>query len=56
MPPTAATFMGIPATGRQVAYNGLSVGRLEDGKVVEEWTVMDMLALMQQIGAAPAGQ
>ena len=27
-------FMGIPATGRQVAYNGLSVGRLEGGQVV----------------------
>lgn len=47
-------FMGIPATGRQVAYNGMSVGRMEGGKVVEEWTVMDMFALLQQIGAIPA--
>jgi predicted ester cyclase len=46
--------MGVPATGRQVNYNGLSAGRFENGKVVEEWTVMDMLALMQQIGAAPS--
>ena len=46
-------FMGIPATGRKVAYNGMSVGRMTDGKVVEEWTVMDMFALLQQIGALP---
>jgi steroid delta-isomerase-like uncharacterized protein len=47
-------FMGVPATGRQVNYNGLSVGRFQNGKVVEEWTVMDMLALLQQIGAVPS--
>ena len=47
-------FMGIPATGREVAYNGISIARFEEGKVVEEWTVMDMLALMQQLGAVPA--
>ena len=42
-------FMGIPATGRQVAYNGMSVGRLEGGQVVEEWTLLDMFGLMQQL-------
>jgi steroid delta-isomerase-like uncharacterized protein len=47
-------FMGIPATGKQVAYNGLSVGRLEGGKVVEEWTLLDMFGLMQQL-APPQG-
>ena len=47
-------FMGIPATGKQVAYNGMSVGRFEGGKVVEEWTVMDMFTLLQQLGAMPA--
>ncbi len=46
-------FMGMPATGKQIEYNGMSVGRFEDGKVVEEWTVMDMFALMQQIGEVP---
>jgi steroid delta-isomerase-like uncharacterized protein len=46
-------FMGIPATGKQIAYNGISIARFEGGKVVEEWTVMDVFALMQQLGAIP---
>jgi steroid delta-isomerase-like uncharacterized protein len=46
-------FMGIPPTGKEVAYNGMSVGRLENGRIVEEWTVMDLMALMQQLGAIP---
>ena len=46
-------LMGIPATGKNVSFNGMSVGRIEDGKVVEEWTLMDMFSLMQQLGMIP---
>lgn len=42
-------FLGIPATGTTVAFNGISIGRFEGGKVVEEWTVLDMFGLMQQL-------
>ena len=47
-------FMGIPASGKQVAYNGMSVGRFENGTVVEEWTVLVMFAMTQQLGAIPS--
>jgi steroid delta-isomerase-like uncharacterized protein len=46
-------LMGIPASGKEVSFNGMSVGRIEDGKVVEEWTVLDMFGLLQQLGAIP---
>ncbi len=46
-------LMGIPATGKRVSFNGMSTARIEDGKVVEEWTMLDMLSLMQQLGAIP---
>ena len=46
-------LMGIPVTGKNVSFNGMSVGRIEDGKVVEEWTLMDMFSLMQQLRVIP---
>ena len=47
-------LMGIPATGRPIAVEALSVFRIADGKIAEEWTVWDALGLLQQVGAVPA--
>ena len=46
--------MGIPATGKKVAMKGVSIKRLADGKVVEEWWLGDMLGMMQQLGLIPS--
>ena len=46
-------FMGIAATGKKVTIEGIEIDRIEDGKVVEHWESMDMMALMQQLGAVP---
>jgi steroid delta-isomerase-like uncharacterized protein len=47
-------LMGAPASGRQVAFGGVTISRCSDGKVVEEWEICDTLGLLQQIGALPA--
>jgi predicted ester cyclase len=47
-------IMGIAPTGRDVVVSGLTLSRLEAGKIVEEWTNWDTLGLLQQIGAIPA--
>jgi steroid delta-isomerase-like uncharacterized protein len=47
-------LMGIPPTGKPIAVEALSVFRIADGKIAEEWTVWDALGLLQQIGAVPA--
>jgi predicted ester cyclase len=47
-------FMGIPATGNKVTVTGIDISRLEDGKVVEHWTEMDVMGMMQQLGAVPS--
>ena len=44
-------FAGMAATGRQVAFGGIAVDRLVDGKVVEMWHTANVHMLMQQIGA-----
>jgi steroid delta-isomerase-like uncharacterized protein len=49
-----ADLTGIPATGRHVTLNGITVFRIAGGKVVEEWTQADQLSLMQQLGVIPS--
>lgn len=46
-------LMGIPATGRNVQWTGVTVQRYSDGKVTEEWSYPDAMALMGQLGALP---
>ena len=46
-------FMGMPATGNQVAFNVIDIVRFSEGKLVEHWAVSDMLALLTQLGAIP---
>ena len=46
-------FMGIPATGRHIEIEGMDISRLADGRIVEHWTQMDALAMMQQLGVIP---
>lgn len=47
--------MGVPATGRPVVFSGMTMARIQNGRVVEGWNVIDLLSVMQQIQAvAPA--
>ena len=49
-------FMGMPATGKSVDVQLIDMFRFgDDGLVREHWGVLDALAMMQQLGAVPAG-
>ncbi len=50
----AAEFMGIPASGKQIAVPVIGIAQLTDGKVAEWWNSPDRLSWMQQIGAIPS--
>jgi steroid delta-isomerase-like uncharacterized protein len=43
-------FEGIPATGKVVTLSAFTVFRLVDGKIAEEWEILDDLGLMMQLG------
>jgi steroid delta-isomerase-like uncharacterized protein len=47
-------FAGVPPTGKTVVAQSMAFYRLADGRIVEERAQLDMLAILQQIGAAPA--
>jgi steroid delta-isomerase-like uncharacterized protein len=44
-------YVGVPPTGKEVEFTGISVYRIEGGRIAESWTVEDELGLMRQIGA-----
>jgi steroid delta-isomerase-like uncharacterized protein len=48
------TFMGIPATGKQVEIDNIDIFTVRDGKLSEHWAVGDFLGMLQQLGAVPA--
>ncbi|RME85979.1 MAG: ester cyclase [Caldilineae bacterium] len=47
-------LMGIPPTNKSFAMSGISIYRLADGKIAEEWAVADVMGFMQQLGLLPA--
>jgi steroid delta-isomerase-like uncharacterized protein len=47
-------FMGIPATDRRVQVQGMGLYRILDGRIVEENVIEDMMAILVQLGVAPA--
>jgi steroid delta-isomerase-like uncharacterized protein len=49
-------FMAMPATGKSVDVQLIDIFRIgDDGRVHEHWGVLDMMAMMQQLGVVPAG-
>jgi predicted ester cyclase len=46
-------FQGIPPTGQQVTFSFIELNRMEGGKVAEHWVELDLLGLLQQLGAIP---
>jgi steroid delta-isomerase-like uncharacterized protein len=46
-------LFGVPATGRRVSIESITVERVSGSKIREHWRVTDTLDMMQQLGAIP---
>jgi steroid delta-isomerase-like uncharacterized protein len=46
-------FAGLPATGKQATITGITIDRIEGGRIVESWNEANQLGLLQQLGAIP---
>ena len=47
-------MMGIAPTGKKATVAAIVITRWEGGKEVEAWEVIDMLSMLQQLGAIPS--
>jgi predicted ester cyclase len=48
-------FFGVPPTSKQVTFDVIEINRAgPDGKFAEHWSSIDLLGILQQIGAIPA--
>ena len=46
-------LMGIPASGRKAAVPGIVVFRVANDRIAEAWLNLDVMTMLQQIGAMP---
>ena len=46
-------FMGNPPTGRPVEAQGIIFARTENDRIVEDWTLVDQMSILQQLGLIP---
>jgi steroid delta-isomerase-like uncharacterized protein len=47
------SFAGVAPTGRRITNQGISIYRVVDGQIVEGWSQVDRLGVLQQVGALP---
>src|SRR5437762_4497759 len=47
------TGNGLPATGKKAELAGITIWRIINGKIKEEWSAFDQLSMMQQLGLLP---
>jgi hypothetical protein len=48
-------FMGIPPTGKRVIIRDMDFWKVGDGKIVDNWVMVDFPFVMQQLGVDPFG-
>jgi len=49
----SGSFMGMPATGKQVDVEGIDIVRMEGGRMAEHWGIFDGAGMMMQLGLMP---
>ena len=47
------TFLGVAPTGHELAWKGLAVFRVENGRIAERWFNSDSISILRQLGLAP---
>jgi steroid delta-isomerase-like uncharacterized protein len=47
------TGNGLPATGKALTGRGITIWRIVDGRIAEEWSAFDQFSIMQQLGLLP---
>lgn len=46
-------FLGNSPTNKSIVVQGLIYARIENGQVIENWTLIDQMSILQQLGLVP---
>lgn len=46
-------LMGAAPTGKRVDFTGITISRISEGRIAEDWTSYDALGMMRQLGLIP---
>ena len=49
-------WLGINPTGKQISIRMIVIHRIENGKIAEDWVLVESLGFFQQLGLAPSIQ
>lgn len=49
----AGQWLGIPPTGRRVNIRMMTIHRIQSGRIIEDWVLVESLGLFQQLGVLP---
>lgn len=47
---------GLPGKGGKADMDGMTFFRFKDGKIIEEWSIMDLATMVRQLKPATSGQ
>jgi steroid delta-isomerase-like uncharacterized protein len=47
-------WLGIPASGKKIQLRTFTIHRVVQGKIVEDWVLVESLGFFQQIGVVPS--
>ena len=47
------TWMGISPTGKRLQIRMITIHRIANGKIAEDWVLVESIGLFQQLGAVP---
>ena len=50
------TWLGIPPTGKRVLIRMMTIHRISNGRIAEDWVLVESLGFFQQLGLIPATQ
>ena len=52
----AGEAFGLAPTGKEAAFTGIDIHRIENRRIVEEWSSWDTFGLMRQLGLVPESE
>lgn len=47
------TYLGVPPTGKLVTASGITISRIQDGKIAEDWATWNKVSVLHSLGVIP---